>query len=244
MKPLSLLVPLYIYPSEGAWDPLLQAAKANPGVQITAIVNPNNGPGQGSLPDANYVSTLRAIGRVSNIRLLGYVHCTYGRRPVAITLADIDTYCGWNDRGITIDGIFLDEAPSDLKLADWTNLLALHTRNAWKRTLGVSGQVVLNPGVVVAEAFFSCADLVVVFEQSEQQWKKHFLRRDAPLIEPDLLRRSAAIIHTCSETSDGVTGLVAKAQDLGLGAVYVTEQNGGGYSRWPAALESQVHALA
>jgi hypothetical protein len=40
-----LLVPLYIYPSTGAWAPLLAAARSHSAVPVLAIVNPSSGPG-------------------------------------------------------------------------------------------------------------------------------------------------------------------------------------------------------
>ena len=58
-------------------------------VDITAIMNPCNGPGN-SL-DANYVAAVNAF-RAAGGRVIGYVYSSYGSRPLAQVTADIDKY--------------------------------------------------------------------------------------------------------------------------------------------------------
>lgn len=41
----NILLPLYFYPSPGAWDVVDSAASTYPDVTFYAIVNPNSGPG-------------------------------------------------------------------------------------------------------------------------------------------------------------------------------------------------------
>lgn len=40
-----ILLPLYIYPSSGVWDPVYDAISDNPDVTFRVIVNPDSGPG-------------------------------------------------------------------------------------------------------------------------------------------------------------------------------------------------------
>lgn len=90
-----ILLPLYIWPGTGVWDPLFTAAEANPGLDLWVIVNPFNGPGLNVLPDANYLEVLPRLTTVPNAKVIGYVRCDYGRRPIEEILAEIDKYANW-----------------------------------------------------------------------------------------------------------------------------------------------------
>lgn len=90
-----ILLPLYIWPGTGVWDPLFAAAEANPSLELWVIVNPFNGPGLNVLPDANYLEVLPRLTAVPNIKVIGYVRCDYGKRPIEEILAEIDKYANW-----------------------------------------------------------------------------------------------------------------------------------------------------
>lgn len=90
-----ILLPLYIWPGTGVWDPLFAAAEANPDLDLWVIINPFNGPGLGPLPDANYLEVLSRLTAVPNAKVIGYVRCDYGRRPIEEILAEIDKYASW-----------------------------------------------------------------------------------------------------------------------------------------------------
>lgn len=98
---LEIVVPAYFYPSGGGglWTQLNSAAAQVP---LTANMNPGNGPGLAV--DGNYstaVNSLRAVGG----NVIGYVYTSYGSRPIADVLADVDRY----DTFYNVDGIFVDE---------------------------------------------------------------------------------------------------------------------------------------
>lgn len=90
-----VLLPLYIYPAPGAWRPLWEAADAHPELDFWVVVNPANGPGEGPLPDANYVEALARMTARANVRVIGYVHCSYGARVTEDIVADIEAYGRW-----------------------------------------------------------------------------------------------------------------------------------------------------
>lgn len=151
---LEILVPAYFYPVPGSpWNQLIADA---PRVPITAILNPGSGPG--TFQDLTYVSTVNAF-RAAGGRILAYVPTTYGARPAADVKADVDTYRGW----YAIDGVFLDETPSDnapAHLAYYADIYQfIKGRNAGYR-------VVMNPGTNAAEEYLSrpCADALVLYE--------------------------------------------------------------------------------
>ncbi|KAJ4288075.1 hypothetical protein N0V90_012092 [Kalmusia sp. IMI 367209] len=113
---MSILLPLYVYPWAGAWDPLFTAAKAHPDVDFTVVVNPCSGPCIGSLPDQYYLGAIPKLRVYNNIRTLGYVATNYTTKPLDDVLKEIDTYAAWpkasNNTKLKVDGIFFDETPS------------------------------------------------------------------------------------------------------------------------------------
>lgn len=90
-----VLVPLYIYPFPTAWEPLYVAADSHPELDFLVVVNPNSGPGPGILPDANYIEALARLTAAPNVKVIGYVHCSYGKRLLDELVAEVSAYRGW-----------------------------------------------------------------------------------------------------------------------------------------------------
>lgn len=90
-----VLVPLYIYPFPTAWDPLYVAAGSHPELDFLVVVNPNSGPGADILPDANYIEALARLTAAPNVKVIGYVHCSYGKRLLDELVAEVSAYRGW-----------------------------------------------------------------------------------------------------------------------------------------------------
>lgn len=151
---LEILVPAYFYPVPGSpWNQLIADA---PRVPIVAILNPGSGPG--TFQDLTYVSTVNAF-RAAGGKILAYVPTTYGARSADSIKADVDTYRAW----YAIDGIFLDETPSDnapAHLAYYADIYQFIKGRA------AAYRVVMNPGTNAAEEYLSqpCADALVLFE--------------------------------------------------------------------------------
>ncbi|CAH0059262.1 unnamed protein product [Clonostachys solani] len=230
---LSVIVPLYIYPLEKAWEPLFHAAKAHPNVRFLVIVNPHNGPGDSALPDASYAAALRELNAVCNIHVIGYVYCTYGNRPVDDIQRDIDVYLGWNDQ-FRVDGIFVDEAPSSSEKVTYMASLTEYTSKSWEGALGRRSINILNPGVVAHAAYFDSADFVVTFEQSAAHWNVEDVKNAIETLSPDHCPKSLVIIHTC-DSDEEISDLVQQAKSKSLGGIYITEQVGGFFTKWPQA---------
>lgn len=244
MAPPAIVVPLYMYPRPRAWDPLLHAAASHPSVSFIAIVNPGNGPGPTPLPDANYVSALTALCRLTNVTVLGYVYCSYGKRSLDALTGDIDSYSRWGSLSggqFRIDGVFFDEAPESRKLVGYMTRAAQHAAANSCAHLGSPWSVMLNPGVLVPREYFDQADHVVVFEQAQAHWEAaQFPQRGMSQVEGSVRRKTVVIVHSCVGE---MTRLAAEAMKLGVGGLYLTEQVGGGYSEWPRELERVVQAV-
>ena len=140
------LIPAYVPPHA-----LVELVRASTRPRLL-VINPSNGPG--GEPTPAYRAAVRTAQR-AGARVLGYVHTTYGARPAADVVADIDRYTSWYG----VDGVFLDEASSDAARVGYYAALARHVR-----TGGAHRVVVLNPGVVPAREYFDLADVIVTFE--------------------------------------------------------------------------------
>ncbi|KAF2471078.1 uncharacterized protein BDR25DRAFT_30243 [Lindgomyces ingoldianus] len=110
----SVLLPLYVYPSTGAWDPLYQMASSYPRVQFTAIVNPYSGPGDSALPNENYTQAIHTLNALGNVRTIGYVATTWCTKNASSVLDEVAVYAGWGaqDPQLAMSGIFFDETPT------------------------------------------------------------------------------------------------------------------------------------
>lgn len=90
--------------------------RKHPQLRFLIVVNPHNGPGLSQLPDTNYLREIPRLSRHENVILLGYVHISYGKRPLPEVLRDIGVYHGWTSHqeyhpGLQVDGIMVDEVP-------------------------------------------------------------------------------------------------------------------------------------
>lgn len=249
---LSILLPLYIYPSPGSWDPLLTMAATHSNVDFTVIVNPASGPGTDSLPDENYVAALRSLDHFPNVNLLGYVRCTYGDRDVADIDEDIAKYGDWEAQisdlddgglGVTLQGIFLDEFPAEAEYLPLMAHISQQIQDTWADTMDTKATVTYNPGVVVDPAFYPLADYIVAFEDSEAE-RSTFMDDGLTQVDMDDRKKTGAIVHTYEGSPDDLEGLVDEMVDTGIESLFVTHQVGGQYNEWPEMWEHLVEILS
>jgi Spherulation-specific family 4 len=162
---MDLLVPAYFYPSFdpalSQWDEMTAAAAS--GARITAIINPNNGPG--AAQNGDYVNALNSF-RAAGGHVLGYVYTCYGNntctpglpatRTAADVLADAQRYANWYN----VDGIFLDEMSNSTTALPFYQTVADGLRAAQP-----AGKIVGNPGTSTPAAYLNVADTLVTFER-------------------------------------------------------------------------------
>lgn len=95
-------------------------------MNFTVVINPGNGPGPNSLPDANYTREIPVLASYANVRLLGYVHTSYAQRNISLVRKDIETYAAWptesTNSDLAVRGIFFDEAPQQYSAQSLTYL--------------------------------------------------------------------------------------------------------------------------
>ncbi|KAJ0420222.1 Spherulation-specific family 4 [Aspergillus carlsbadensis] len=90
-----VLLPLYTWPSEGAWDPVYDALAAYPEVDFYVIVNPNSGPGDSSPPASEYITGVTTLNSYANAHTIGYVRTNWADRDMDDVKQDIDVYSQW-----------------------------------------------------------------------------------------------------------------------------------------------------
>ncbi|KAK5170097.1 uncharacterized protein LTR77_004681 [Saxophila tyrrhenica] len=180
-QPAAILLPLYIYPSRNAWEPLFNAVSTNQEVNFTVIVNPDSGPGQSAGPGNDYVSAISRLTAAPNVQTVGYVRTGYGTRDIDTVLRDVDIYSRWSQlaNGLAVSGIFFDEAPHDYSQQKQQYMATAN--QAVKESTGIREPrlIIHNPGTIPdATLDVDSTDVTVVFENSFQEFerKKEALR--------------------------------------------------------------------
>ncbi len=192
-----ILLPGYFYPGL-----LWQKAALAKGTWM--IINPDSGSGASISEDyVKNVPTIQAAG----LKAIGYVSTRYANRPIDEVRADIERYYAWYH----VDGIFLDEVPTDpAHLAYYQDLAATIRLHA-------GSLVVLNPGTVPNEQYVAIGDTNVVFEGTYASYK----RASFPVWMSTY--PSAKFSHLVYQTPSKYLGAVMRrSRALNAGFVYIT----------------------
>jgi Spherulation-specific family 4/PEP-CTERM motif len=215
----ALLVPAYFYPSsdptQSYWDELTAAAAS--GADITAIMNPANGPGSAFNTDyATAVNSFRAAGG----KVLGYVYTCYGGTqcftglpPTQTTtqvLAAAQRYADWYG----VDGIFLDEMSN--RLAD---LPYYQTVAQGLRAAHAGWRIVGNPGTSTPAAYLAVADTLVTLENGTGSYATASTEPWMLTADPT---RQANLFYNVA-TADAMRALLGEAVSRNVGIVYITD---------------------
>lgn len=148
-----MIIPAYFYPG-----PLWNQAIAGTPIVTTMIMNPDSGPGLA--PSSSYGNAV-ANAQLAGVEILGYVHTSYGTRPLAEVQAEIDAYLTW----YAVNGIFLDETSSGTQDLPYYQTISNYIRRS-------AGPVVMmNPGVYPDPAYANLADVLLVFENSFDKYR-------------------------------------------------------------------------
>lgn len=130
---------------------------AYPTVTFVVIINPHNGPGASSQPDAAYSREIGQLNSLPNVRLVGYVRINYCERDLAEVHEDVNKYAGWStltssdsaQMSLAVHGIFFDETPNL-----YTEERANYLGDVTKLVKNSSG--ILGDRVVSRSSTFSC----------------------------------------------------------------------------------------
>ena len=211
---LKILIPLYSYPTHYnpksyTW-PLVAAAEKK--VPITVIINPNNGPGNGS-PNQDYLQGIKDL-RAAGVTILGYVFTKYGARSITKVKADIDIYNSYYD----VNGIFLDEAASGINKLNYYQQLYKYIKAKSKlRT------VILNQGTHTDESYLTrpAADNIIIFENFSKNWQGY--QTDSYLNKHES-KRFSTLIHTVPDVAT-MKSHIDRALARNVGYIYITDDS-------------------
>ncbi|KAE8377553.1 Spherulation-specific family 4-domain-containing protein [Aspergillus bertholletiae] len=238
-----ILIPYYAYPADGAWAPVEKLATDNPNVKFVIIINPNNGPGERTLPDENWRKAVPQLAAHSNVAILGYVATGYGGRDMSAVQRDIETYANWptvsSDASFAVHGIFLDEAPAesdDKKVAFYKQAASLVKGN---KGFGSKNTVIMNPGAVPDSAYLDIPDSTVIFESSYSQLKEVLAAKEFNRVKTVNKARLSSIV-TSVPTGTDLSALVAQLRGF-TGQIYLS--NSASYLEYPPALDKMARIL-
>ncbi|GAB1741295.1 hypothetical protein NU219Hw_g6535t1 [Hortaea werneckii] len=260
-----ILVPLYMFPFPGAWDPLLQAAQKHPEITFQAIINPDSGPGQGNCPGPEYSTALANLIAHPNIQTLGYVHtatrsdcgsngneiCTC-TQPLSALRANITKYARWPRAGcassvkgvnLHVDGIFIDEAPADV-VEDCWGYMREAANHAKQQMPWGANTVFFNTGTRTDERYWRIADYINVFENTAEVFDVNGLA--AFTGSGRYSSRSTVIIngHDGSMTSlQSSADMLLNRGYKSIAGLYISNHNQL-YDRFPEFWEGLVEAFA
>jgi len=205
-----VLLPLYLYPSSGKnLEIYKRVAKRSKTVSITVILNPNNGLDSLEPPNRDWKNVVELPFK----KTLGYVHLSYMKRDRKLVMKEIQGYAqnGWN-----VDGIFFDEAPSNLSCLEAIHELCEYTRKTFKND---HVRIYLNPGVPVDEKFFDVVDVIVIFENFyRSHWEKFNLRSHCSTKR--IASKSAVILRSVPDTN--VIDILNQLEKFHIGHVFIT----------------------
>ncbi|KNC87588.1 hypothetical protein, variant [Sphaeroforma arctica JP610] len=192
---ITIVIPLYIYPSiqEGSeWHRLAQSSSK---VDIVAIINPNSGPGDAL--NSDYVAGV-AMLRDAGIEIFGYVHTQYGQRDKDLVSSEIKAFSEW----YAVDGIFLDEGSSEHHIVSYYNSLNTYIKEFHVPDSPRMKSVILNTGVEPHDSYYDACDNLVTCENYWKDFQQAHLS--------GAREKSLALLHTCPTAKD-MTKAVKKA---------------------------------
>lgn len=237
---MAIILPLYIYPSSGAWNTLTTSIQANPSLEFMVVVNPSNGPGTTKYPDSNYIANIAKLNAAPNVKTLGYVHTQWAGRAATAVQSDINNYANWAyyaGSNIKMDGIFFDEAPTAA-----SGVTYMQKVTAYARSKFTGSTIVLNPGAIPAAQYYTLADFVTVFEADASSYTTNTLGTVATAKRA----ASAFMIYNYKQTQAAQTAVIKALSQGGLGALFISTKND--YDEWsamwPAFCSAMTAALA
>lgn len=155
---LKLLIPLYSYPDENSqeWQKLINFKNKYPDINITVIININNGHFSNS--DPNYENLIQELSNL-NINLIGYVFTKYSKRNINEAKSDIDNWTKFY-KDLGINGIFFDEVSEKIE-----NLQYYLELSKYAKDNGFYF-ITLNPGTYVDKSYINSniANIIVNYE--------------------------------------------------------------------------------
>ncbi|KAF1927977.1 uncharacterized protein M421DRAFT_5640 [Didymella exigua CBS 183.55] len=207
--PVNIIAPSYAFPDAGSWNILYDAIVEHQDVKFTVIINPDDGPGNGTRPSSEYVDVLNALEVYPHVQTLGYIRTDRGTRDNATVRAEIATYSEWSKfQDLKLNGIFFDQTPykDEADASEYLRNISATVRHS--EGFLEPKLVVHNPGCVpdVGLVLYR-ADMIVVFEGAYSDLpSREQLSNSVKKLEQHSLHRQnfGLLIHSTPTTTGDV----------------------------------------
>ena len=215
---LEVLVPAYFNPnpSGSPWDQLISTAQAYPGVQVTAIMNPNDGIFSSADEQfARVVSDFTGEGG----QVVAYVATGYGTgRSVSAVKQNIDRYLRLYGRD-QLSGFFLDEmGATSQHLAFYKQIYS------YIKGLDEELRVIGNPGTLPVADYAGVADVLVTFEGKASDYTRFNPQDGSAWVYTRANSAQAMLVHNATSCAAMQTAMRAAATARNnTGLVYATD---------------------
>ncbi|KAI8942630.1 hypothetical protein NX059_000684 [Plenodomus lindquistii] len=238
-----ILLPLYIYPDPGAWNPLYAALEKYPTLHFVIVINPNSGPGEAPWwPNTDYVREILRLKAYRNVTLVGYVRATYCNRRISDVLEDIETYASRAvELSHALQGIFIDETVNLYTKAVKGYLDDIDRKVHSTKALGANPLSIHNPGTAVNAGLATPGpDITVVVETSYAQ----FVTKDYQAwLQTSPYGRSQSCYMLHSVPAEQVERLT-KSLKYRAQYVFVTSASAEFYNQWADSWQGFVATVA
>jgi len=210
-----LAVPSYTSPTAPEWN---RWESLGPRIVGLMILNLNNGDDTRRNPDI--VAAVKRTQR-SDILVLGYIHTGYGKRNPAEIRPKIDGVM----ESYGVDGIFLDETPTDCNAPGKyspSNLAYYEALADYIRGKPGKHLVVLNPGTLPEnDCWMKVSDILLTFEEPTlSNYETHYVDREwTRRYGPE---RFWHLVYSVP-SADEMRQIVKLARQRGVGWIYVTD---------------------
>ena len=223
-----LSIGLYSYPPSAFWTAAIGAAPTT----AIIIANVDSGPGTGT--ETNFAD-IYAEAAAAGILLLGYISTDYGSASEASVEAQVADWYSFYP-GV-IGGIFFDEVEATTGNETYYTALVdyIHTNHA-------GSTVMLNPGVIPAEAYLSTpiGDIIQVEENTYANYLGD--AADAPSFLFDYPSSQFAVtVNTCTTEADMANAIALSASAFNAKYVWITADNI--YNALPSYFSAEVALL-
>ena len=200
-----MAVPAYFDPPSAEWQRLIAGAPA-----VGMIVfNPDSGPGAAA--DQAYTQVI-AQAQAAGITMLGYVATSYGARPEADVISDINRYYDF----YSLSGIYFAEGPMD---ADCTAMEAMYHRMA-DAVRARDSRAFLAVGTRFCPTYIFFFDIMVQFARNWSEYQTDYAPPSwMPANSP---QRFVHFVH--SVPGADASAALSRAIANGAGWVFVTDQ--------------------
>ena len=208
------MIPSYIYPSlwvpTNPWNFGLEYAAGG-----IAVLNPNSGNFVAVDP---YQLTALTNAQKAGVTMIGYISTNYGNRPLSQLQNNVDLYLSLYS---SIDGFFLDEGATSSATLPIYSAISNYIRQA-AASRGKPLTIVINPGTVPDQGYFSVADVVIIFENSLDAFVASYV---TPTYQAQISSAQLAAVIYGVTTSAEVKNALALTRQRNIGNVYLANDN-------------------